>query len=281
MYELAFHEAIRSGDLLATPVYADWLEENGREQEAAWLRSGLWRLIPAGSFWMGGASRQKKQVEIPYAFYLGTYTVTQGEWEAVMGSNPSHFSREGEGKEQVQSISDADLKLFPVECVSWDDTQEFIKKLNEREKEIGWLYRLPTEAEWEYACRGAASSIEDCSFYFYLDRPSYELLSDQANIDPFCSWTKNSSKRKHLKRTTKVGSYQANRLGLYDMHGNVCEWTDTLHENGFWRVYRGGSWSDAGPTSMRRSAVGRNRQFGGRGTGFRLARVPLSAASPV
>jgi formylglycine-generating enzyme required for sulfatase activity len=100
-----------------------------------------------------------------------------------MGNNPSHFSREGSGRNAVVEISDEELKLFPVESVSWNNAQEFIKKLNEREKSSGWLYRLPTEAEWEYACREGATSEEECSYHFYLDKPTNDLSSVQANFD--------------------------------------------------------------------------------------------------
>jgi len=89
--------------------------------------------------------------------------VTQGQWEAIMGNNPSHFSRKGHGRDSVLDISDEELKLFPVERVSWNDVQEFIKKLNEKERGRGYLYRLPSEAEWEYACRGGATSLEGSS----------------------------------------------------------------------------------------------------------------------
>src|SRR5208283_843249 len=107
-----------------------------------------------------------------------------------------------------------DLKQFPVELVSCDDAQKFIKKLNEQEKGKGWLYRLPTEAEWEYACRGGATTEEECSFDFYFDKPSNDLSSKEANIE------------NKVGRTTKVGSYVPNKLGLYDMHGNVWQWCE-------------------------------------------------------
>src|SRR5258708_35075110 len=102
-----------------------------------------------------------------------------------MGHNPSYFT----GARVVKDISDEELKLFPVESVSWNDAQEFIKKLNEKERGRGYLYRLPTEAEWEYSCRGGASSEEECSFHFYFDKPTNDLSSEQANFHglyPFC-----------------------------------------------------------------------------------------------
>src|SRR5260370_14241599 len=96
------------------------------------------------------------------------HTVTQAQWQAVMGKNPSFFSRCGQGKDQVKDIPDADLKLFPVDSVSGKDAQEFIKKLNEKERGHGWLYRLSKEAEAECACRGRATSEPDILYHFYI-----------------------------------------------------------------------------------------------------------------
>ncbi|MDZ4683656.1 MAG: family 16 glycoside hydrolase [Planctomycetaceae bacterium] len=141
-------------------------------------------VVPKGKSWLGGGQDKlgDQEVEIPADFYLGKHEVTQEQWTQVMGENPSHFSRTGEGKQAVKDISDADLKRFPVENVSWDQCQEFVAKLNQRERETGWVYRLPTEAEWEYACRGGPMSDKlDSAFDFYFAKPTNILLPEQAN----------------------------------------------------------------------------------------------------
>ena len=96
--------------------------------------------LPKGTFYMGwnGEKGSAKKTEIKEDFEIAVHTVTQGQWQAVMGKNPSCFSRDGGGKDKVKDIKDEDLKQFPVETVSWDDAQEFIKKLNEKEKGKGY-----------------------------------------------------------------------------------------------------------------------------------------------
>jgi WD40 repeat protein len=192
-------------------------------------------LVPKGKSWLGGRGGKPgdKQVEFKEDLYLGVYEVTQGEWEKVMGKNPSHFSRTGAGKLAVKDLADADLKQLPVETICWDDCQEFIARLNEKVKEPGWVYRLPTEAEWEYACRGGplADRLES-AFDFYVEKPTNQLQPQQANFKHPSS----------PNRPCKVGSYPPNRLGLHDMHGNVWEWCeDILEKNLPDRVHRGGS----------------------------------------
>jgi formylglycine-generating enzyme required for sulfatase activity/tRNA A-37 threonylcarbamoyl transferase component Bud32/mono/diheme cytochrome c family protein len=207
-------------------------------------------LIPKGRFPMGspndedgrGTDEKLHEVHITRPFYMGVYEVTQEEYEKVMKSNPSFFSAEGKGSRQVE---DLDTRRFPVERVSWEDAQEFCRKLSAltAEKKAGRVYRLPTEAEWEYACRGGASKAT-----------------------PFHCGTRLSSKDANFEgikqRTTEVGSFPPNGFGLYDMHGNVQEWCadwydkdyyadspredptgPTTDTNGF-KVLRGGSWDE-------------------------------------
>jgi serine/threonine protein kinase len=229
--------------------------------------------VPAGTFWMSaGGNNAQHDVIINRAFQMGVYPVTQGQWQAVMGNNPSVFSRFGGGKGAVQDISDEDLEQFPVEEVSWNDIQEFLKKLNASEKERGWLYDLPTEAEWEYACRGAASSKEECSFDFYLDKPTNDLSSHQANFkgdEP----AGNAPKGPYLARPCKVGSYPPNKLGLYDMNGNVWQWCAD-----FWdpdhRVVRGGAWGTGAGECRAAFRHGNPPTVRGGALGFRLVRFP-------
>lgn len=269
------------------------------------------KLIPAGEFLMGSsdadvaavlkaeslfkeeylkAERPQHRVKISRPFYAGVYEVTQGEYEAVMGTNPSYFSASG-GSEKV---SGQNTDRFPVERVSWYDAVEFCNKLSTRddlspyysltsvEREDGIInsavvvgqasspataksgYRLPTEAEWEYMCRGNTRS----AYWF-----GNVLNGDKAKVNgnyPFGTTTKGS----YLERPTTVGSYAANPFGLYDTHGNICEWCDDVYdesaygsrsgttENPFsssgseYRVLRGGSWLDVSRNS--RSAY-RNR----------------------
>ena len=194
-------------------------------------------LVPKGKSWLGGGGGRPgdKEVVMAHDFYLGKYEVTQEEWKKVTRLTPSAFSRTGGGGNIVKGISDAELKRFPVENVSWDDVQKFLERLNIEEKVGGWVYRLPNIAEWEYACRGGPLSDKSESAYdFYFDKPTNQLLPKQANVNRI------------LQRTCRVGSYQPNRLGLYDMHGNVWEWCNDPEktvDRPSSREPRGGGWS--------------------------------------
>jgi formylglycine-generating enzyme required for sulfatase activity len=209
--------------------------------------------IPAGTFTMGDANGQDDetphQVTLTKGFELGVYEVTQEQYEAVMGTNPSDFK----GPQN------------PVEEVSWNDAVEFCRKLSAlpSEKSAGYVYRLPTEAEWEYACRAGTKTA-----YSFGDSESelgdYAWFGDNSGdqqIDALNIWNTDADNYfdrivNNNCRTHPVGGKQPNAWGLYDMHGNVWEWcqdwygdypkgstTDpTGAASGSDRVLRGGSW---------------------------------------
>jgi len=191
--------------------------------------------IPPGKFLMGARDDERQagsdekprhEVEITRAFYLGMYEVTQEEYQKVMGQNPSRYQG----------------KRFPVESVTWNDCVAFCARLSAlpEEKKAGRAYRLPTEAEWEYACRGGA---KDSKIYWWGDEPK----TSEANFN------------RALGRPTTVGSYKPNGFGLFDMHGNVYEWCQDWHNGNYYRtgpkkdppgppqgtsrIYRGGNFS--------------------------------------
>jgi formylglycine-generating enzyme required for sulfatase activity len=232
--------------------------------------------MPKGTFYMGWDGTKKGvKTEIKEDFEIAVHDVTQGQWQAVMGNNPSHFSRFGADWNQVKDISDEELKLFPVEQVSWEDAQEFIKKLNAQDRKSRWLYRLPTEAEWEYACRGGATSEAECSYHFYFDKPTNDLSSEQANFNGNGPFGK-APKGEYLGRPTRVGAYVPNKLGLCDMHGNVWQWCkDLLYPTGLARVFRGGGWNDGGSGCRASSRYDGAPSYRINALGFRLAAVPV------
>jgi formylglycine-generating enzyme required for sulfatase activity len=235
--------------------------------------------IPPGRFTMGSPPKEadrredegpQTEVTLTKGFWLGKHEVTQREWLEVMGSNPSHFK------------GGPDL---PVDTVSWDEATGYCKKLTERERVAkrlpeGYEYCLPTEAQWEYACRAGTKSATA-----YGER----LSSSQANFDGRYPYN-GGAKGPYLGKTAKVGSYAPNGWGLYDMHGNVREWCLDRYEHelpggsvsdprgpwsGSYRVRRGGSWIFNGRNC--RSAY-RLRDVPGYQSddlGFRLALVPV------
>jgi formylglycine-generating enzyme required for sulfatase activity len=216
-------------------------------------------LVPAGSFQMGSTNGNSSElpvheVVISEAFELGRYEVTQAEWESVMGSNPSSFTGDD---------------TRPVESVSWDDVQLYIEALNAQND--GFVYRLPTEAEWEYACRAGTTG---------------DYAGD---LDAMAWYSSNSGSQTH-----PVGQKEPNAWGLYDMHGNVWEWVQDRYSSsyysvspgtdppgptsGSYRVHRGGAWYSSAIRC--RSAYRGGDSPGDRhsGLGFRLVRT--SASSP-
>ncbi len=194
-------------------------------------------------------------VTLTEGFWLGKYEVTQAQWKSVMGSNPSHFTGDN----------------LPVENVSWNDCQEFIRKVNaEAERQFGGEARLPTEAEWEYACRAGSTGA----------------FAGTGDLGSMGWYDGNSGSKTH-----PVGQKRPNAWGFYDMHGNVWEWcsdragaypggsvTDPAGAaSGGSRVLRGGGWDNFARDCRSASRAGVNPGSRDGDSGFRLAR---SSAGP-
>jgi eukaryotic-like serine/threonine-protein kinase len=202
--------------------------------------------IPAGKFTMGSPTSEKNrdqdespqhQVTLP-AFFLGQMLVTQAQWQSIMGNNPSHFT--------------GDSKL-PVDSVTWLEAMDFCQKLSQK---TGHTYRLPNEAEWEYACRAGTTTP------FAFGETITPVVVNYKGDFPYAS----AAKEEYRQKTTIVGSFPANPFGLHDMHGNLWEWCldewfnnyNGAHLDGSAllkdndsrqkRLLRGGSWRDGSGT---------------------------------
>jgi uncharacterized protein (TIGR02996 family) len=190
-------------------------------------------LVPAGSFWMGsprlehgrdGDEEPFHLVQITRPFFMSIYPVTQEQYLQITGDGPSHFCATGEGASKVAGL---DTTRFPVENVSWDDAVGFCERLSNwpAERKAKRVYRLPTEAEWEYSCRAGIRADP----YHFGDR----LSSQWANIDG--NRPSGGARRgPFLDRTCAVGSYLPNAWGLFDLHGNVWEWCHDRHDSRYY-----------------------------------------------
>lgn len=171
--------------------------------------------IPAGEFEMGSPVDELKRdndegqhhIKLTKPFYMGKCEVTQLQYREVMGENPSKFGGDN----------------LPVENVSWYDAARFLKKLSDK---TGKKFRLPTEAEWEYACRAGTTTAFNTGTTIDSDFANYEATTPYAN----------GIIGKDLKCTNKVGSYPPNAFGLHDMHGNVWEWCSDFYDKDYYKV---------------------------------------------
>jgi formylglycine-generating enzyme required for sulfatase activity len=250
--------------------------------------------IPCGTFVMGSPTSEAERfsdetqhtVTLTKGFYMGKYAVTQGEYLALMGSNPSYFTTE----DYYGNPIPPDLNR-PVEQVSWIDATNYCAHLTVQEQAAGrlpagWVYRLPTESEREYACRAGTTTAFHygnalhggmANFYDYYEYDA--SIGDIYVSNPAVPW---------LPRTTTVGSYQPNAWGLYDMHGNVWEWCQDWYgsypsgtvadpqgpASGSARVIRGGCWSIVGRDCRSAGRNGGIPSDGDGGLGFRVVLAP-------
>jgi len=214
-------------------------------------------LIPAGVFTLGAIDSYPDEqpihtVRISRPFYLGKHEVTQAQWEAVMGYNPSAWRGQ---------------RNLPVEQVSWEDVQEFLRRLNTEEGVA--RYRLPTEAEWEYAARAGTAT-------------AYSFGSDVSRLDEYAWYGGNAAHTSH-----PVGQLKPNAWGLHDMHGNVWEWVYDWYETyptgmvidpqgpafGVSRVFRGGGRSNVAWRCRSSSRGYRPPESRLEAVGFRVLRI--------
>jgi formylglycine-generating enzyme required for sulfatase activity/mono/diheme cytochrome c family protein len=249
-YAAEFHEVLRTFHAGAFP--ADLPEGPGEAPTNGKTSPIVLAQIPAGRFVMGSPRTEagRRDDETPFEvtisrpFLMSTHEITQAQYAAVMGKNPAHFTSANGGGPN-----------HPVEQVSWEDAMEFCRRLSARpeERRAGREWRLPTQAEWEYACRGGRSGRVFC----FGDA----LSSEQANFDGAAPYG-GASRGPCLSRTAPVGSYKPNGFGLYDMHGNVWEWCLDWYDvdyakhaaprdpfgppQGEIKVVRGGCWKDEG-----------------------------------
>lgn len=245
--------------------------------------------VPAGSFMMGSTTETQKpshRVTLGYGLYIGKYEVTQAQWQSVMSTTV----RQQRDKKDVSLPMRGEGDSYPMYYVSWEEAKDFIQRLNALND--GYVYRLPTEAEWEYGCRAGTTG----DYAGDLDLMAwYGNNSGNSYIDARSIWQSdraNYSKRidNNENRTHVVGTKQANGFGLYDMHGNVWAWCEDSYHSTYdgapsdgsawlsdeqkFRILRGGSWRED-TSSVRSSSRGINTpdNRGNGDYGFRVTAV--------
>ena len=232
---------------------ADIISAN-TDMEFIFVKGGCWRM---GDIFGEGEPDERPEHEVCVdGFYMGKYEVTQGQWKEIMGDSPSSFKDCGDN--------------CPVENVSWNDVQEFIRKLNDR---ADGKYRLPTEAEWEYAARNGGNGGK------------WAGTNDCVELDGYAWHDKNAGGKTH-----PAGQKKPNELGIYDMNGNVWEWVqDTYDKNAYYnhsrnnpaykgeqnseRVVRGGSWYSKSGDVRSTNRFYRQPAYKSGIVGFRLMRT--------
>jgi formylglycine-generating enzyme required for sulfatase activity len=252
--------------------------------------------IPPGTFVMGSPASEAERysdetqhtVSLTQGFYMGKYAVTQGEYLALMGSNPSLCTTQDWNGNPIPP----DLNR-PVERVSWDDAMNYCVHLAQQEQAagrlpVGWVYRLPTESEWEYACRAGTTTAFNFGSAIHGGMANfYDYHEYDASIGEI--YVANPAVPR-LPRTTTVGSYQPNAWGLYDMHGNVWEWCRDWYDTyptgsvtdpqgppsgaGAGRVVRGGDWGADGGYCRSAFRFDVTPSFRGGDVGFRVVLAP-------
>jgi hypothetical protein len=214
--------------------------------------------VPAGKSWLGGGDGKvgTTPFTLERGLWCGIYPVTQAEWRLVMNQDPS---------------SCGDHPRLPVESVSLNDVQDFLTELNQDLNGNEYSYRLPTEQEWEYICRGGPISQEQSKYHYYFAKSRTDLRTKATN--DLSKISANFGNQHHGPNL--VGIYLPNPLGMFDLHGNVWEWTSTSTEHSV-GVVRGGSWYYDAKFCRASGRGAYQPRFSHNDLGFRLLAVPIS-----
>lgn len=225
----------------------DTRDDNELKLELVWCGPGTFTMGSPSEETVYRQNERQVEVTLTHGFWIGKYEVTQAEWQRLMESNPSEFALTGASTYRVRGV---DTSRLPVECILAEEAYDFCRKLTEREQSEGrlpkdWTYTMPTEAQWEYACRAGATTATVVGD---------KISSLDANFRGFVPYN-GGARGPFLMRTATVGSYPANAWGIHDMHGNVWEFCagwyidesrggrdPTPTTSGEYRIGKGGSW---------------------------------------